>query len=125
MKTVGENGDYIDYTHGNSGVRVWSNRCQAITRQDEACDWMGQEGPLPIPVPDSILGFPHSGVAPVTALAFEVARYDEKAHDPELRALLKQWMMFDEAIGRPLAITVMRNGALVDVIAEPSELVAA
>jgi S1-C subfamily serine protease len=36
-----------------------------------------------------------------------------------------QRMMFDEVIGRPLAITVMRNGALVDVIAEPSELVAA
>ncbi|HEY2262496.1 MAG TPA: trypsin-like peptidase domain-containing protein, partial [Streptosporangiaceae bacterium] len=30
-----------------------------------------------------------------------------------------QRLMFDEAIGRPLAITVMRNGALVDVIAEP------
>jgi S1-C subfamily serine protease len=36
-----------------------------------------------------------------------------------------QRLMFDDAIGRPLAITVMRNGALVDVIAEPSELVAA
>ena len=36
-----------------------------------------------------------------------------------------QRLMFDEAIGRPLAITVMRNGALVDVIAQPSELVAA
>ena len=36
-----------------------------------------------------------------------------------------QRLMFSEAIGRPLAITVMRNGALVDVIAEPSELVAA
>ena len=33
--------------------------------------------------------------------------------------------MFAEAIGRPLAITVMRNGALVDVIVEPVELVAA
>jgi len=33
--------------------------------------------------------------------------------------------MFDEAIGQPMAITVMRNGALVDVIAEPSELVSA
>ena len=30
--------------------------------------------------------------------------------------------MFAEAIGRPLAITVMRNGAMVDVIAQPSEL---
>jgi S1-C subfamily serine protease len=36
-----------------------------------------------------------------------------------------QRIMFGEAIGQPLAITVMRNGALVDVIAEPTELVAA
>ena len=36
-----------------------------------------------------------------------------------------QRLMFSEAIGQPLPITVMRNGALVDVIAEPSELVAA
>jgi S1-C subfamily serine protease len=36
-----------------------------------------------------------------------------------------QRQMFSEAIGRPLSITVMRNGALVDVIAEPTELVPA
>jgi hypothetical protein len=36
-----------------------------------------------------------------------------------------QRLMFADAIGRRMAITVMRNGALVDVIAEPSELVAA
>ena len=34
-----------------------------------------------------------------------------------------QRLMFSDAIGQPLAITVMRNGALVDVIAEPTELV--
>ena len=34
-----------------------------------------------------------------------------------------QRLMFADAIGRPLAITVMRNGALVDVIVEPTELV--
>jgi S1-C subfamily serine protease len=44
---------------------------------------------------------------------------------PVARAQDLQKLMFSEAIGRPLAITVMRNGALVDVIAEPSELVAA
>ncbi|WP_199565582.1 S1C family serine protease [Spongiactinospora rosea] len=33
-----------------------------------------------------------------------------------------QRLMFAEAIGRPLPITVLRNGALVDVIAEPVEL---
>lgn len=36
-----------------------------------------------------------------------------------------QRLMFADAIGRPLPVTVMRNGALVDVIAEPVELVAA
>jgi S1-C subfamily serine protease len=36
-----------------------------------------------------------------------------------------QKLMFGDAIGRPLAITVLRNGALVDVIAEPAELIAA
>ncbi len=36
-----------------------------------------------------------------------------------------QRLMFAEAIGRPFAITALRNGALVDVITEPSELVGA
>jgi len=47
------------------------------------------------------------------------------AGHPAGKAQDLQRLMFGEAIGRPLAITVMRNGALVDVIAEPSELVAA
>ena len=47
------------------------------------------------------------------------------AGQPVEKAQDLQRLMFDEAIGRPLAITVFRNGALVDVIAEPSELVAA
>src|SRR5262249_17369357 len=47
------------------------------------------------------------------------------AGQPVEKAQDLQRLMVDEAIGRPLAITVFRNGALVDVIAEPSELVAA
>jgi len=47
------------------------------------------------------------------------------AGQPVEKAQDLQRLMFDDAIGRPLAITVFRNGALVDVIAEPSELVAA
>jgi S1-C subfamily serine protease len=46
-------------------------------------------------------------------------------HVPVTRAQDLQKLMFSDAIGRPLPITVLRNGALVDVIAEPSELVAA
>jgi S1-C subfamily serine protease len=44
---------------------------------------------------------------------------------PVSRSQDLQKLMFSEAIGRPLAITVLRNGALVDVIAAPTELVAA
>ncbi|MDR2985938.1 MAG: trypsin-like peptidase domain-containing protein [Nocardiopsaceae bacterium] len=36
-----------------------------------------------------------------------------------------QRLMFGEAIGKPLEITVLRNGALVDVIAQPAELAVA
>jgi len=32
--------------------------------------------------------------------------------------------MFADAIGRPVEVTVLRNGAMVDVIAVPSELTA-
>lgn len=41
---------------------------------------------------------------------------------PVTRAQSLQRLMFAEAIGRPLQITVLRNGAMVDVIAEPAEL---
>ncbi|MWA05723.1 PDZ domain-containing protein [Actinomadura sp. LD22] len=41
---------------------------------------------------------------------------------PVSHAQSLQRLMFEGAIGRPLAITVVRNGAMVDVIAEPAEL---
>jgi S1-C subfamily serine protease len=57
----------------------------------------------------------HAGLRPGDLLITAGGRPVQKAQD-------LQRLMFDDAIGRPLAITVMRNGALVDVIAEPSEL---
>ncbi|QKG19006.1 S1C family serine protease [Actinomadura verrucosospora] len=41
---------------------------------------------------------------------------------PVSHAQSLQRLMFEGAIGRPLPITVLRNGAMVDVIAEPTEL---
>ena len=61
-------------SYGNFGVRVWKGYCQAIKRDDDVSVWVGQENILPVPVPDSILGFPHAGIAPVNALACQVAR---------------------------------------------------
>ena len=98
MKSVSKDKSYIDFTHGDSGVRVWKDRCQAIRRQTDVSDWEGQENIVPVPVPDSILGFPHAGVAPCNELAFQVARYDDWERDPELRGLLKGWMTFEEAM---------------------------
>jgi len=60
----------------------------------------------------------HAGIRAGDLLLAAASRPVTKAQD-------LQRLMFGEAIGRPLAITVMRNGALVDVIAEPSELVTA
>jgi S1-C subfamily serine protease len=59
-----------------------------------------------------------AGLRPGDLLLTAAGQPVEKAQD-------LQRLMFAEAIGRPLAITVFRNGALVDVIAEPAELVAA
>jgi hypothetical protein len=98
MKTVSEDKSHIDYTCGDFGVRVWKDHCLAIRWDDDISDWVGRENILPVPVPDSILGFPHAGIAPVNALAFQVAKYDERERDPELRGLLKGWMTFEEAI---------------------------
>ncbi|MEV4644553.1 trypsin-like peptidase domain-containing protein [Saccharopolyspora sp. NPDC049357] len=44
------------------------------------------------------------------------------AGEPVRNAQGLQRLMFAEAIGKPLQITVTRNGAMVDVIAEPTEL---
>ncbi|RCG22445.1 PDZ domain-containing protein [Sphaerisporangium album] len=44
------------------------------------------------------------------------------ARRPVSDAQALQRLMFADAIGRPLPITVLRNGALVDVITEPVEL---
>ncbi|MDL4812866.1 S1C family serine protease [Actinomadura opuntiae] len=44
------------------------------------------------------------------------------AGHPVSQAQSLQRLMFEGAIGRPLPITVVRNGAMVDVIAEPTEL---
>ncbi len=60
----------------------------------------------------------HAGLRAGDLLVSAAGRPVQKAQD-------LQRLMFSEAIGQPLAITVMRNGALVDVIVEPSELVAA
>jgi S1-C subfamily serine protease len=90
----------------------------------------------PVPLPDKLRArFGHSSGLRVTEVVPNgpAARAGLRPGDllltaggrPVTRAQDLQKLMFSEAIGRPLAITVMRNGALVDVIAEPSELVAA
>jgi S1-C subfamily serine protease len=91
---------------------------------------------VPVPLPDDLrarFGRTHGmriiEVMPGTAAARAGLRPGDllltAAGQNVTRAQDLQRLMFGDAIGRPLAITVMRNGALVDVIAQPSELVAA
>ncbi|HTP16726.1 MAG TPA: trypsin-like peptidase domain-containing protein [Streptosporangiaceae bacterium] len=88
--------------------------------------------PLPAPVAERLGRSSALRVAEVVA-GGPAARAGLRAGDlllsaadqPVAAAQDLQRLMFGEAIGRPLAITVMRNGALVDVIAEPAELIAA
>jgi S1-C subfamily serine protease len=76
--------------------------------------------PSGLRVAEVVAGGPadRAGLRPGDLLITAGGRPVQKAQD-------LQRLMFGDAIGQPLAITVMRNGALVDVIAEPSERVAA
>jgi S1-C subfamily serine protease len=89
-------------------------------------------GPLPAPLRERFgraSGLRVLEVLPATPAARAGLRAGDllitAAGHPVEKAQDLQRLMFEEAIGRPLPITVMRNGALVDVIAQPSELVAA
>ena len=88
---------------------------------------------VPVPVPASLRG--KTGQAQALRVAEVVpgspaARAGLRTGDLVLTAAGRpvsvaqglQRLMFDEAIGKPMQITVLRNGAMVDVIAEPVEL---
>src|SRR5262249_12712511 len=86
-------------------------------------------GPLPVPLQERFGRRTGLRGSPVVAAAGAGVRAGAvllpAAGQPVEKAQDLQRLMFADAIGKPFAITVMRNGALVDVIAQPSELVAA
>ncbi|HEY1345099.1 MAG TPA: trypsin-like peptidase domain-containing protein [Streptosporangiaceae bacterium] len=89
-------------------------------------------GPLPVPLQERFgrrTGLRVSQVVPGSPADRAGLRAGDllltAAGQPVEKAQDLQRLMFADAIGKPFAITVMRNGALVDVIAQPSELVAA
>jgi S1-C subfamily serine protease len=89
-------------------------------------------GPLPAPLRERF-GRPNGLRVAEVVSGGPAARAGLRAGDllisaggrPVQKAQDLQRLMFGEAIGQPLPITVLRNGALVDVIAEPSERVPA
>jgi len=89
----------------------------------------------PIPLPPDVAARVHQDVAlrVVDVIARSPAdRAGLKPNDLILAAAREpvrdaqglQRLLFDDAIGRPLPVTVLRGAAMVDVIAEPEELAA-
>jgi S1-C subfamily serine protease len=87
----------------------------------------------PAPVPNTLrdrTGVRHALRVVEVAPGSPAARAGLRAGDlllsaaglPTVDARSLQRLMFSAAIGRPLQLTVLRNGAMVDVIAEPVEL---
>ena len=98
MKTVSPDKGYIDYTHGNCGIRVCPNLCQAIARDEATSKWTPRENAQTLPVAESILTMKIVQWRPITALAAALARYEDKELDSELRRVLKGELSFNDAL---------------------------
>ena len=98
MKTTNLERNYIDYTIGNLGVRVWKDQSQAIARDTESAPWIEQGSIFSIPVPNRVLALQRSSVAPIRVIAWNTALYENKQNDPELRKLLSGGMSFIQAV---------------------------
>jgi hypothetical protein len=98
MKTTGNDRTYINYTTGNLGVRVWKDQSQAIARDPQSALWIEEGSIFSIPVPDRVLTLQRSSAAPVRAIAWNTALYENKQHDSELRNLLSGRISFDQVI---------------------------
>ena len=98
MKTISADKTYVDYTSGETGVRVWEGRFQQLYRNTPDSDWETKGHRYPVPVSKEqileFVDFPEGGTLPVTsqiALAIE-------QQDPELRKLLRGVSSFEDAI---------------------------
>ena len=103
MKTTGPDGNFIDYTTGNLGVRIWKDRSRAIGRDSESARWTEQENVFMIPVPNRVLALHRSSSdAPVRAISWNTALYENKECDPELKKLLAGQITFDQALANSI-----------------------
>ena len=97
MKTTSPDGTFIDYTTGSLGVRVWKNQSRAIARDNESAGWVEQENIYMTPVPNRVLALKRSSNdAPVRAIAWNTALYENNERDAELKKLLAGQITFDQ-----------------------------
>ena len=99
MKTISADKTYVDYTSGETGIRVWEGRFQELYRNTSDSDWDTQGHRYPIPVSEEQISW-REGAALSGASQIEcvIGHYEREQRDPELGKLLRGLKSFKEAI---------------------------
>src|SRR5258708_33567625 len=104
MKTISADKTHVDYTSGETGVRVWEGRFQQFYRRIPGSDWETQGHRYAIPVSEEQISWrfvdsPEGAALPMgSQIAFAIGHYEQEQRDLELGKLLRGMMSFGEAI---------------------------
>src|SRR6202795_2693474 len=104
MKTISADKTYVDYTSGETGVRVWEGRFQQLYRRIPDSDWETLGHRYAIPVSEEQISWrfvdvPEGAALPTASqIAFAIGHYEQEQRDPELGKLLRGFKSFGDAI---------------------------
>ena len=104
MKTISADKTYVDYTSGETGVRVWEGRFQQLYRNTPDSDWETLGHRYAIPVSEEqiswrFVDFPEgAALSMASQIAFAIGHYEQEQRDSELGKRLRGLMSFRNAI---------------------------
>jgi hypothetical protein len=97
-KNIAQDRSYIDYTCRKFDVRVWRDRCQAITC--EGTEWRGRDEAKPLPLDPRFRNLPTgTAMEPVHAITFEIGTLGRD----ELRRITSGELCFEDALASDVA----------------------
>jgi len=103
MKTISTDKTYMDYTSGETGIRVWEGRFQQLYRNSPDSDWETLGHRYPVPVSEEQISWrfvelPGASLPVVSQIAFAIGHYEQEQRDQELGKVLRGLTSFGEAI---------------------------